>query len=135
MNRSDLWCTRIGFFFDGICRGDLFFSYPRLSIVIFCCLLFSFNGSKVESRCRSLFEIKCSHPGALFTELLSKSSHYPSHIYFRGSGRDRVYSSPHNFYKESEEKELGSFVYNFYLSGVSLILKVYDLPRGMKKVI
>ena len=65
------------FFFDGICRGDLFFSYPLLSIVIFCCLLFSFNGSKVESRCRSLFEIKCSHPGALFTELLSKSSHYP----------------------------------------------------------
>lgn len=135
MNRSDLWCTRIGFFFDGICRGDLFFSYPLLSIVILCCLLFSFNGSKVESRCRSLFEIKCSHLGALFIELLSKSSHHPSPVNFRGSGTDRVYSSPHNFYKESEEKELGSFLYNFYLSGVSLILKVYDLPRGMKKVI
>ena len=30
---------------------------------------------------------------------------------------------------------MGSFLYNFYLSGVSLILKVYDLPRGMKRVI
>lgn len=72
--------------------------------------------------------------GSSLSYLLNRHT-TPPIFNFRGSGRDRVYSSPHNFYKESEEKELGSFLYNFYLSGVSLILKVYDLPRGMKKVI
>lgn len=75
MNCSDLWCMWIGFL-EGICCGDLFFFYLRLLIVIFYCLFFLFNGSKVEFCCYLFFEIKCSYLGVFFIELLSKLLYY-----------------------------------------------------------
>ena len=41
--------------------------------------------------------------GSSLSYLLNRHT-TPPIFNFRGSGRDRVYTSPHNFYKESEKK-------------------------------